>query len=254
MKHPIAENETENISERTESRNVDGLEFMENSDQPVSPGLSNPSQGSLVPHFDEWISFVRSGNLTGMQSVLLSSQVTLGAYSNLVQGADEMGMTALHWAAREGQYAIARYLVQDAAANVFAVDFEGMRASEHARDLYYMDLARYLEGHEMSIQNGVICMQVNINLFCLCFSYPFLTSRRVRMLTLQRISRLSCTELLSSTYWLSSTEKCVSHQLIEAHTHQATLRRATAALQHRMRFVSACRCARDQAHGYCLCE
>ena len=132
----------------------------EGSQHNSTPSLSNSLQAEFLHHIEEWFSFVRSGNLTGIQSVLLSSQVNSGTYSALVQSADDTGMTALHWAAREGQFSVARYLVQDAAANVFAEDFEGMRASDHAREMYYMDLARYLEGHEMSIQHGVVCMQV----------------------------------------------------------------------------------------------
>ena len=121
---------------------------------------SSTSWDKNVNHVNEWFSFVRAGNLIGIQSVLLSSQVNSGNFANIVQSMDEMGMTALHWAARTGQLAVARYLVQDAGANVFSEDSAGMRASEYARELYYMDLARFLEGQEVIIQEGVICMQV----------------------------------------------------------------------------------------------
>jgi hypothetical protein len=129
-------------------------------DPSLTAGSSGRSNPAMTQHANEWLEFVRAGNLLGIQSVLLSSQVNSGTFATIVQESDEAGMTALHWAAREGQLAVARYLIQDAGANVLAEDFDGMRPSHHARELYYMDLARFLEAYESSIWDGVICIQV----------------------------------------------------------------------------------------------
>ncbi len=131
-----------------------------------SSTLSNPAK---LRHMDEWLqmlTFVQTGNLVGIQSVLLSSQVNNGTFATIVQESDESGMTALHWAAREGQLAVARYLIQDAGANVLAEDFDGLRPSHHARELYYMDLAHFLEACETNIWGAVICIQAR----CACGS------------------------------------------------------------------------------------
>jgi ankyrin repeat protein len=141
---------------------ADGAESMYSSDP--DPCVSNGSLALLNPakpqHTDEWLACVRTGNIVGIQSILLSSQVNTGTFATIVQDSDESGRTALHWAAREGQLAVARYLIQDAGANVLAEDFDGMRPSHHARELYYMDLARFLEAYETSFWDAVVCIQV----------------------------------------------------------------------------------------------
>ena len=87
----------------------------------------------------------KAGDMAGIEALFISAQLAGANVDMIVGAADETGMTALHWAAREGHDQLARYLVRDLRADVLLPDFQGRVAADHAHEMCWIQLRDTLE-------------------------------------------------------------------------------------------------------------
>ena len=93
--------------------------------RPATKGLSEASK--------DLFELTRLGELAGVHNSLLALSLDAKA-TDVVTMRDGLGMTLLHWAAREGHLQLVKYLVFEANSDVLARCHRGLKPAQHARE------------------------------------------------------------------------------------------------------------------------
>jgi hypothetical protein len=125
------------------------------------PGQAEPETAGVGDLGWELFQLAKMGEIEGLQSVVLSLSV-VGKAHDVVAMRDQDGMTLLHWAAREGHLDIVKYLVFEANADVLQLCNRQMKPAQHAREQWWMKVARLLEAFEHNRDEQARCIQSGI--------------------------------------------------------------------------------------------
>ena len=106
----------------------------------------------------ELFALAQLGDLAGIQNAILA--LSLADKGGAVMTAvDSEGLTLLHWAAREGHQDVVEYLVYEGNADVLRRCRRGLKPAEHAREQWFMKVARLLEAFEHLRDEHARCLQ-----------------------------------------------------------------------------------------------
>ena len=135
-----------------------GTARMEAGLQVRSP-LLHVDHGALLGGAEkELFALAQLGDLAGIQNAILA--LSLADKGGAVMTAvDSEGLTLLHWAAREGHQDVVEYLVYEGNADVLRRCRRGLKPAEHAREQWFMKVARLLEAFEHLRDEHARCLQ-----------------------------------------------------------------------------------------------